>query len=76
MFEFSLQCVILSMKLTILPIVCFRCVGAFSLGNLLEVLKIVIAIVKKTHVEGAVTYTHYCRKILIIIVPVHGYPIR
>ncbi len=35
--EFSLQCVILSVKLTVLSIVCCRCVK--SLGKLLEVLK-------------------------------------
>ncbi len=29
MLEFSLQCVILSIKLTFLSIVCCRCVGAF-----------------------------------------------
>ncbi len=45
MLEFSLQCVILSIKLTVLSIVCCRCVGAFrkivrSIG------KNVIAIVK------------------------------
>ncbi len=35
--EFNLQCVILSMKLTVLSIVCCGCVQ--SLGKLLEVLK-------------------------------------
>ncbi len=44
MLEFSLQCVILSIKLTVLSIVCCRCVK--SLGKLLEVLKNLSAIVK------------------------------